>query len=330
MAQLTPLWQYDLDFLKSHLSENRLPSFVQACERGFQDQVDQVLAAVQDRPHLGFIFVSGPTSSGKTSFTGQLCQKLEGLGKRAKLISLDDYYYPGELRYDAMGHPDLESIETLELGLLHEHLQQLAEGQTVILPSYDFVEQKRSYQPDRAISLEPDTIILAEGLHGLSKQVLGGFDPKSYLGIFIMPYAQFIHGQQILSPRDLRKLRRCARDVVHRGSNALATLDYWPAIQREEENSIQAYLERADIFINSALAYELTVVAPAAYRALQDALAQYRTASLPASDLVKPGLYYADLESAVQEALRLSAVCELLPAVDASFVPPGSILHEFI
>ncbi len=330
MAELTPLWQYSLDFLESKLGGSSFPHFVQECEQGFQQQVDQVLAAVEDRPNLGFIFVSGPTSSGKTTFTNHLRHKLESIGKTAKLISLDDYYYETPFVYDELGRPDLESVATLELSLLHEQLLQLAQGQTVNIPTFDFLARKRKYAPDHMISLEANDIILVEGLHGLSDEVLGGFSPDNYLGVFIMPYAQFIHDKRTLSPEDMRKLRRCSRDVTQRGSSALATLDYWPAIQREEENSILAYLERADIYINSALAYEFTVIAPAAYQALKASIDQYLAGTLEPSDNVRPGLFYADLNAAIQDARRLSKVCELLPSVDASVVPADSILREFI
>lgn len=330
MAELTPLWQYSLDFLESKLGEASFPHFVQACEQGFQQQVNQVLAAVESRPQLGFIFISGPTSSGKTTFTHHLRQKLENLGKRAKLISLDDYYFETAFVYDDWGRPDLESVASLELSFLHAQLQQLAQGQTVELPTFDFQTRKRIFLPDHVMRLEANDIILVEGLHALSDEVVAGFPPENYLGVFIMPYAQFIHDKRTLSPEDIRKLRRCSRDVTQRGSSALATLDYWPAIQREEEHSILAYLERADNYINSALAYEFTVIAPAAYRALKLSLDQYLAGTLEPSDNVKPGLFYADLNAAIQEARRLSKVCELLPSVEASVVPKDSILQEFI
>lgn len=330
MAELTPLWQYSLDYLEAQLGGSRFPRFVQECEAGFQAQVDQVLAAVKERPQLDFIFISGPTSSGKTTFTNRLRQKLEGIARSSQLISLDDYYYEFYHEYDEMGRPDMESIDTLELSLLHSHLVQLAEGQEVIIPRFDFTERKRIYQPSQAMRLAAEDIILVEGLHALNAAVLQDLKPEQYLGIFIMPYAQFMHDKRTLAPQDMRKLRRCSRDVNQRGSSALATLDYWPAIQREEENSILAYLERADFYINSALAYEFTVIAPAAHRALQASLDQYLAGTLEPSDNVKPGLFYADLNSAIQEARRLSKVCELLPAVADSVVPEDSILQEFI
>lgn len=330
MAELSELRVYSLDDLEAQLGEHRFPKFVEESEKAFQVQVERVVQDVLNHPSIKMIFISGPTSSGKTTTTNLLTDLLNKRGKSAKLLSLDDYYFEQPTEYDAEGRPDMESIDTIEVELLHHDLEILAQGGEIIMPLFDFTQRKRLLLPERRFSLGQDEVLLVEGLHALSEHVIRDFDPDNYLGIFLMPYAQFIHDKRTLEPEDIRKMRRISRDIHHRRSTALSTLDYWPAISREEENFIKPYLARADYYINTSLAYEFLVIAPAANKAIQDSLALYEAGELPPSDNVKEGIYYADLEASLADARRLAAVSDILPSIDSSVVPANSILQEFI
>lgn len=330
MAILSELELYSLDDLEAELGAKRFPDFVARSEASFKAQVNQVISELLRRESLEMVFISGPTSSGKTTFTNHLVRSLTQQGRTACLLSIDDYYFEQPTEYDAWGRPDMESVDTIDMAYLRQDLSILAQGGEIVMPVFDFKERRRHILPERTCRLEPGEVLLVEGLHALSDEVIGKLDPETYLTVFIMPYAQFIEDKRSLSPEDLRKLRRISRDVNYRRATALSTLDYWPAIAKEEAATITAYLGRADFYINSFLPYELVVIAPAANRAIQDSLALYEQGTLPPSDNVRPGVYYADLEAAVTDAKRLSQVAELLPSVDSSVIPEDSILQEFI
>lgn len=330
MAVLSELELYSLADLEAQLGARSFPDFVARSEANFKAQVHQVLEELLRRESLEMVFISGPTSSGKTTFTNHLARSLSQEGRTASLLSIDDYYFEQATEYDAWGRPDMESIDTIDLAYLRQDLSILAQGGQIVMPVFDFKERKRRLLPERSCRLEPDELLLVEGLHALSDDVIGDLDPETYIRVFIMPYGQFFQDKRSLSPEDLRKLRRISRDVHYRRSTALSTLDYWPAIAKEEAASITAYLGRADFYINSFLPYELLVIAPAANRAIQDSLRLYEEGALPPSDNVRPGVYYADLEAALSDARRLSQVAEILPTVASSVIPEDSILQEFV
>lgn len=330
MAELGDAFLLSLETLEENLGAKKFPDFIQNCENAFFSQIQPICDAVRQNPDIFFILISGPTSSGKTTFTHRLRDHLVAMGRRASVLSLDDYYLEGLQRYDEAGRPDLESVDTLELTLLHEHLRELSEYREVCIPSFDFSSRKRSFSPDRSFRMEKGDILLIEGLHALSDTLLNGMERGHYLGVFIMPNARLLDDRRVLSPVDVRRLRRISRDVRRRGASALSTLDYWPMIDRVEKQVMPEYLKRADFYINSFLSYEFCITAPLAERELKNCLRLYQKGELPPSKNVREGVFYADLNLAVREARRLSEACDKFPEIDTAAVPPGSILQEFI
>lgn len=319
-----------LQDLENNLGTERFPAFMMECEREFKRQVDAISKRVIEDHSIRMIFLSGPTSSGKTTFSTLFTQNLVDSGRRTYLISLDDYYFTEPLEYDEAGRPDYESINTLELDLLFEHLKQLQNGEEVNIPTFDFKNRARLYEEHKKFRLEEGDVVMIEGLHALSEQLFNDQNRHESLGIFIMPYMRFLHDSKVLDSKDIRMLRRISRDVFHRGSPAMSTIDYWPMISSAEREFVPEYLAAADYYVNSALPYEFCVIVPKAQRVLSESIEQYHQGELPPSTNVKPGLFYADLNRAFKEAKRLIKACEMIPEVDSSIVPADSILQEFI
>jgi uridine kinase len=281
-------------------------------------------------PSIRAVFVSGPTASGKTTFTNRLARLLTDAGRPTRQVSLDDYYASTSVDYDEQGRPDFESIGTLDTNQMVEDFSALLAGRSVQLPRFDFVQRKRILLPESRARLQSNELMLVEGLHGLSSLVAGQLPRDQYMGIFIMPWSTLLDGRQLLGSRDLRMLRRISRDVLHRGSTALSTIDYWPMIDRTEQQFFPEYLARADEYINSCLTYEYSVIAPLAAAQIAASLEQYEQGHLPGSVYQRDKQGYADLPAAVIEARILLKSCARIPMIDKSDVPPFSILNEFI
>lgn len=331
MAQLTQMRIVSIEDLEENLGVQRLPSFIERCENDFLLRTRQIASRIAADPGIKAVFVSGPTSSGKTTFSARLTQALAEMGCRTHLVSMDDYYHVSEIRFDEAGRPDFESIETLDTELMLTHLSDLFKGNHVSLPLFDFITRQRQWPQDRLLRLEERDLVIIEGLHGLSEMISGQLDHHQYYGIFIMPWCSLLDGRQLLGSRDLRMMRRISRDVMHRGSTALSTIDYWPMIEKNEQSFIPPYLARADEYINSCLPYEFCVVAPMAAREIRVSLDLHTNRKLPASIYLQGReTHYADLEAALEEARCLLNACEKIPELDRSVVPAHSILNEFV
>lgn len=330
MAQLTGLKVITVEALEEELGVLRLPRFVQACEQDFLDRVAAVADTIASRYEIDAVFISGPTSSGKTTFSARLTGHLAERGRIAHVISLDDYYRIDAIRYDPCGRPDFESIDTLETDLLAENLQSLLSGEATLIPIFDFKSRRRILDPQRMLKLSGDDILLVEGLHGLSGQIIGQLPPERVYGVYLMPWCSLLDGRQLLGSRALRMMRRISRDVLHRGSTALSTIDYWPMLDRTEEVFFPPYLARADVYINTCLPYEFCVIPPLASKQIELSLEQYANGSLPGSIYLAERAGYADLETALAEARSLVAASARIPSAGVGIVPEQSILREFI
>ena len=330
MAELTQMKIVSVEELENQLGVNKWPHYVKSCEEMFQKRISEIAMCILRLNEVKAVFVSGPTASGKTTFSDRLAKVLTSRGRRTRIISLDDYYQTINIDYDMNGRPDFESIHTLDTHQIVLDFQTLLKGYEVHIPTFDFVNRCRVYEDHKKLRLHDSDLVLIEGLHGLSELVAGHFSHQQYFGVFIMPWCSLLDGRQLLGSRDLRMLRRMSRDALHRGSTALSTLDYWPMIDHTEQVFFPQYLAKADTYINSALPYEFSIIAPLAATLLEQSLQQYEKGTLPGSIYRKDMDGYADLESAIEEARNLLQACSRIPQTDKRIVPPESILNEFI
>ena len=256
------------------------------------------------------VLIAGPSSSGKTTFAMRLCIQLRASGRKPHLISLDNYYLNrANVPLDQFGKPDLETLDAIDVAQVNCDLQRLLKGETVEIPSFNFLKGKREYKGN-FIQLGEDDILVMEGIHGLNERLTDSIPRKDKFKIFISALTQLnIDDHNHISTSDTRLIRRIARDQRHRGKDAAGTIAMWPSVQRGERAYIFPYQGEADAFFNSALVYEMCV------------LKQY----------VEPLLFRvtADLPQHI-EARRLIKFLDCFLCGSGEQIPQNSILREFI
>lgn len=330
MAEFSKLVEISVEELENNLGSTKLPRYIEECELAFTSQIDLIADQVIANPRIKAFFVSGPTSSGKTTFSTHFTEQLNRAGRKTYLLSMDDYYKTEELRYDEEGRPDFESIDTLDLDLMLEDISKFYAGETISLPTFIFQSRTRLFEPEKIISPQKEDILVIEGLHGLSEEIIESFPDEETLGLFIMPHGRVHSDARMLSGSDIRMLRRITRDVCQRGSSALATIDYWPMIDRAEQDFIPGYLATADFYVNSILPYEFMVTATLARDQINISLKELLNGTLAPSSHSNNPSGWSDLEAAVKKGRHLAAASEKLPAISSSLVPGTSILREFV
>jgi len=186
---------------------------------------------------------------------------------------------------------------------------RLDKGEEVELPSFNFEKGCREYRGEK-LRIEPDQIVLVEGIHGLNPRLTESVPPAHKLRIYISALTQLnLDSNNRISTTDNRLVRRMVRDNNFRGNTALATLNMWPSVRRGEKTWIFPFQQGADIAFNSALDYELAVLKPFVEPLLVE---------------IKP--YHPQYA----EARRLLAFLSSFLSVPDHLVPPTSILREFI
>ena len=143
MANLSDKIRVSIEDLEDMLGVFGLPEFISKAEARFVRYTEEVADRVASDPKKRVVFVSGPTSSGKTTFTDRLVSQLQMRGRKAIRLSLDDYYSLNALSFDDEGRPDFESVETLDMRLASIDLARLVSGDAVQTPTFDFMTRTR-------------------------------------------------------------------------------------------------------------------------------------------------------------------------------------------
>ena len=255
------------------------------------------------------VLIAGPSSSGKTTFSRRLSIQLLANGLRPYALELDNYFVDRhKTPRDEVGEYDFEALSAVDIDLFNEHLLQLLDGREVMLPQYNFHSGRR--EPGRTVRLQPDHIIIVEGIHGLNPDLVPDIPPEVTYRIYVSALTQLnIDKHNRVPTTDTRMIRRIVRDAAYRGYQAQQTIDRWESVRRGEKRWIFPFQEHADVMFNSALVYELAVLKPL----VEPLLLQ-----------VKPGT------RAHVEAKRLLAFLEWFEPLAPDLVPDNSILREFV
>jgi len=299
------------DHLNERIEKGDYRDAIHLYEALHEKKIAQIADAVTfKKEKINFVFVAGPSSSGKTTFMKRLTIQLRINGMRVKNISLDNYFFDrDQLIQDENGNLDFEHFKVVDHILLSQNLTDLLMGKKVILPHFNFHTGKREMSPTYT-TLGPDDVLIIEGIHGLNPGLTEDLDPECVFKIYISALTQLnFNVYNRISTSDTRLLRRMLRDYQFRSYSVENTLKRWPSVRAGEEKWIFPYQEQADIMFNSALEYEWAV---------------FRERLLPL-------LMKVPLESEVKaEAIRISKYLELFLPIPTDVIPPTSILREFI
>ena len=321
-----------LDVFKEHLRWNHIMGlsnigdFNLACQEGHATDLIKVAEALQEKKiaqiadeifHRGqeghpvkIVLISGPSSSGKTTFSKRLSIQLMTNGLHPYPIAMDNYFVNREdTPRDANGDYDYESLYALDIKKFEEDLQALLRGEEIELPTYNFIDGRREYKGDR-LKADEHTILVLEGIHALNPELTPQIPTDKKYKIYVSALTTIsIDDHNWIPTTDNRLIRRIIRDYNYRGCSAQETISRWGSVRAGEDKWIFPYQENADVMFNSALLFELAVL-----RCHVEPLLNTVPRNCPE---------YA-------EAYRLLKFIQYFTPVQDKELPPTSLLREFL
>ena len=296
--------------LDDAIQANRTREVILVSEALHEQRVTEIARQIANRSdEVRVILIAGPSSSGKTTFSKRLSVQLLAHGISPFPMEMDNYFVDREdTPLDENGDFDFESIHALNTARLSEDLRHLIAGERVQLPRYNFITGK-SEQGD-SIKLDPDELIILEGIHGLNPGLISAVPNQSIFRVYVSALTQLnLDRHNRVSTTDTRLIRRIARDARERGYTATVTIQRWESVRRGEKRYIFPFQENADILFNSALAYELSALKPVVEPLLRQ-------------------VPYGTPEHV--ESKRLLAFLEWFLPIDSDLIPDNSIIKEFL
>ena len=241
--------------LKGHATE-----LIQVSEALQEKKIVEIAEEIA-RGNRRIVLITGPSSSGKTTFCRRLSVQLLACGVRPYSFSTDDYFVN---RVDTPKLPngdyDFDNIETVDYHLMEEHLTRLMQGERVEVPEYNFVTGKREWN-GKKVKLSSDSVLIIEGIHALNPMLTKNIPDSEKFKIYISALTSIsLDDHNWIPVRDNRLLRRIMRDYYKGAYTARETISQWKNVCDAEDKWIFPFQETADVMFNSALNIEFAVL----------------------------------------------------------------------
>ena len=258
---------------KAEMQDFKNSQWIKQCEDSFAKQIYDVTESIIKKGNIRVIRLFGPSCSGKTTTARLLISYFRRHGKRAHVISIDDFYYNRDYLKklsDDKGLKDIDydSPDTIDCDELEAFVKAIFNEDTVSCPIFDFKTGERSGYT--TIDIDENDIFIFEGIQAVYPVVVNLFEKYDSTSIYIVPQKSIIAGGVCFEPNELRLMRRLVRDYNFRGTNPATTFKNWDSVRDNEEKNIFPYVDASEYKVNSTMPYEIGILKPYLEKNLAD------------------------------------------------------------
>lgn len=281
--------------------------FVNECERDFEERLDEVSKRAINSG-VTTLLLSGPTCAGKTTTANKIIHDFHECGKEVTIISLDDFFKERDDARQVKENEkiDYDSVDVLDLELLSECIKHISAGDTIKVPIFDFITQKRNGYNEHKI--DDNEIIIFEGIQAVYPEITSLFKAE-FKGIFINVNDDICINGEYFTKNEIRLIRRIVRDRKFRGASPEFTFYLWETVRDNEEKNIFPNKDICEIQIDSFMGYELFLMKKYLVNVL--------------SEIDKESKYY-------EKSVKLLSKLNHLDEIDYEYIPKGSLYTEFL
>ena len=310
---------YSVEILNQRIANGEIGDIISEAEMFYEEDIKIATQMIfQRKQDIRIVLITGPSSSGKTTTTIKLGQRLQQKELRLVTLNVDNYFFDlDDHPRDEFGDYDFEAPQALDLAMINDHLKKLIRGEEVRLPFYDFKTGKRTddYSP---MKIGAKDIILIDSLHGMYPAMTEEIPAEQKFKLYLEPLLQMkdLEGNYIRWT-DIRLMRRMLRDAAFRAYDPEMTLTHWHYVRASEMRNIVPNVNQADHVISSAMPYELPIYQPKLIHHFEKWVEKYKIDALR--------------QDAYERAARvLKLLKTITPIADDSVVPGDSVIREFI
>ena len=241
------------------------PDLIKVAEALQEKKIVQIAEEIDRRVHsatpVRIVLITGPSSSGKSTFCKRLSIQLKACGLHPISFSTDDYFVN---RLDTPKLPDgsydFDNFDTVDHEYLQNDIIKLMNGETVEVPEYNFKTGIREMN-GKKLKLEEGMVLLVEGIHALNPKLTDRLPDTSKYKIFINTITSIsLDDHNCIPTSDNRLLRRIMRDYNKGAFTARESIANWPNVRRAEVKWIYSFQENADVMFNSTYILEFAVL----------------------------------------------------------------------
>ncbi len=243
--------------------------YIRKCDEDFRgrlyDVADALSHSFEKSEGIRLVCLAGPTCSGKTTAAQMLALRLGKSGRRAHIISIDDFYYDRNYLHELSAKKgidgiDYDSEDTIDIEALDLFVREALSGAEAHCPTFDFSSGNRNGY--RTVSSGSGDVFIFEGIQALYPRVLSMLAPYGLVSVYIAPLTPLCHGTEVFLPDEIRFLRRIVRDANFRSTFADVTMHLWKNVRLNEEKNIFPFVDNCTYRIDSTHEYEMGVLAP--------------------------------------------------------------------
>jgi uridine kinase len=310
---------YSVEILNRRIANGEIGAIVSEAEMFYEEDIKIATdMIIQRKEDVRIVLITGPSSSGKTTTTIKIGQRLQQKDLRLVTLNVDNYFFDlDDHPKDEFGDYDFETPQALDLEMINDHLKKLIRGEEVRLPFYDFKTGKRT-DNHTPMKINQNEIILIDSLHGLYPAMTQEIADEQKFRLYLEPLLQMkdLEGNYIRWT-DIRLMRRMLRDAAYRAYDPEKTLTHWHYVRASELRSIIPNINKANYIISSAMPYELSIYQPKLIQYFKQWVEKYKQDALR--------------QDAYERAVRVNKLLQsLTPIQDDSVVPGDSVIREFI
>jgi uridine kinase len=308
-----------VDGLNARMARGEFNDIVIESEAAYAEDLENAANLILERKDdIKVVIVCGPSSSGKTTTTVKLEERLSRHGMRFVALNVDNYFFDLSMHpKDEFGDYDFETPQALDMALISEQLSQLVAGEEVMIPYYDFKTGTRSPKGN-PMKLGKGDVLLIDSLHGLYPPMTESVSPEQKFKVYLEPLLQMksTNGKYVRWT-DIRLIRRMLRDAAFRAYDPRMTLTHWHYVRSSELRHIIPNNYSADYIVNSAMPYELPIYTHKLGSSFAEWAVEFKDDPLR--------------QDAWSRAVRVNELMQTVtPQPDDSPIPGDSVIREFI